>query len=620
MIRRYLIHFILFLGVFFSAFTLNAATVLNAEWKDVIRGNCSDQNSGWWSSSEAIRIAENVLLYQREIGGWPKNTKMQLILSQEEKDALIEDKPRNRDCTIDNGAVDYELTYLSKVYKAISDEEMKAKIKAGFQLGVQYLLKAQYDNGGWPQFYPYRGGYSNYITYNDDAMINVMEILEHIYTSDNTFSIQVADSTKTQAEQAFYKGIDCILKTQYAQDGVLTVWCAQHDEETLEPVMARSYELASLSGQESASILRFLMGLNNPSKAVRRAVYSGVKWYEDVKITGKRLEHYTNSDGLNDLRVVDDANASPLWARFYTLENNRPFFCDRDGIMKFSLAEIGYERRNGYSWYNTSGNSVASAAYSWFNKWSTTLLASPYQDQVVTTTDTIGVRAFANDISGKDFIRFELTVDTNTLYSYDNMLIDTVFSGLDTGMHSMFVKAVYAGNYVETDSAVFKVVRPIHKLTVYSGSGDGEYSYGSEVTITAKDPRAGEVFDKWIWFTDDTAYIENLYEPVTTVIIPDYDIKLKATFKENTAIEIKKSEYQLLVCYPNPVQSQLTVEISKDIMKLDIFNLTGERVKSMSVQGKKSVTINVEDLPEGNYIIKGFTKTLRTTTGRFSKQ
>ena len=26
-------------------------------------------------------------------------------------------------------------------------------------------------------------------------------------------------------------------------------------------------------------------------------------------------------------------------------------FVDRDGVPKFSLAEIGYERRNGYGWY-----------------------------------------------------------------------------------------------------------------------------------------------------------------------------------------------------------------------------------------------------------------------------
>jgi len=33
--------------------------------------------------------------------------------------------------------------------------------------GVDYLLDAQHDDGGWPQFYPIRKGYSEHITYND---------------------------------------------------------------------------------------------------------------------------------------------------------------------------------------------------------------------------------------------------------------------------------------------------------------------------------------------------------------------------------------------------------------------------------------------------------------------
>ena len=35
------------------------------------------------------------------------------------------------------------------------------------------------------------------------------------------------------------KGLDVIVKTQIRRDGVLTVWCAQHDETTLAPAWAR---------------------------------------------------------------------------------------------------------------------------------------------------------------------------------------------------------------------------------------------------------------------------------------------------------------------------------------------------------------------------------------------
>ena len=42
-----------------------------------------------------------------------------------------------------------------------------------------------------------------------------------------------------------------------------------------------------------------------------------------------------------------------MWARFSEIGTNRPIFSDRDGVAKHDLAEIGYERRNGYSWLGT---------------------------------------------------------------------------------------------------------------------------------------------------------------------------------------------------------------------------------------------------------------------------
>jgi PelA/Pel-15E family pectate lyase len=50
---------------------------------------------------------------------------------------------------------------------------------------------------------------------------------------------------------------------------------------------------------------------------------------------------------------VKDPAAAPLWARFYEIGTNRPLFSDRDGVKKYSLAEIGHERRNGYAWLGT---------------------------------------------------------------------------------------------------------------------------------------------------------------------------------------------------------------------------------------------------------------------------
>ena len=351
----------------------------------------------------------------------------------------------------------YELLYLSKVYKAITNDSLKNVIKSSFTMGILYYLKAQYANGGWPQFYPLKSGYYTHITYNDNAMVNVMNNLKHVYLKDTYYSIILSDSIANAAKIAFDKGVNCILKTQYTQKFKLTTWCAQHDEKTLLPANARNYELASLSGGESASIIKLLMSLSTQSKEIKRAIYSSVAWYDVVRIKGQRLESFTNSDGLSDKRVVLDATAADMWGRFYTLADNRPFFCDRDGIMKFSLAEIGYERRNGYSWYNTSGNDVMTAYNTWLPNYGSTILASPLPNASFANTDTIPVMAFANKTTGSTLKKFDLIIDNQVSQTFTTFTINTSLTGLQAGTHTLIVKSEYANGFIESDTCTIKI-------------------------------------------------------------------------------------------------------------------------------------------------------------------
>ena len=335
--------------------------VHNQSWNNIIHQNKDD----WFKTNEAKEIAENVLLYQREIGGWPKNIQMQNPLSEAEKQHLKALKSSTKEITTDNGATIQEMLFLSKMYAQTKDK----KYENAFLKGLDYLLAAQYENGGWPQFYPLKKGYYTHITYNDDSMVNILNLLKEIKNNTNFFAIKPADDILKKIEIAFQKGIDCILKTQYKQNGILTVWCAQHDENTLLPAKARAYELPSLSGAESAEIVMLLMSIENPSKEIINAVESAVSWFEKVKITGlKEVKTYNEKGKIIDKKMIPDENAPAIWARFSELEDNTPFFCDRDGIKKATLAEIGSERRNGYAWYKTTPQKVLNKYPKWKEK------------------------------------------------------------------------------------------------------------------------------------------------------------------------------------------------------------------------------------------------------------
>jgi PelA/Pel-15E family pectate lyase len=203
-------------------------------------------------------------------------------------------------------------------------------------------------------------------------MINVLRLLREIARGQGEFAF-VDAAHRQRATAAIDQGVDCILQCQVKAGGQPAAWCAQHDEQTLAPAPARAYELVSLSGSESVGIVKFLMEIETPSPEVRQAIKAAVTWFEKVKIMGLR-EEWRNAPGAlkgKDKVMVPDPAAGPLWARFYELETNRPFFCGRDGVKKYSLAEIEYERRNGYAWYVGGAATLLAKDYpAWQARWS----------------------------------------------------------------------------------------------------------------------------------------------------------------------------------------------------------------------------------------------------------
>lgn len=336
---------------------------LNLKWQ-VVATKMPDE---WYASNEARMAADSVLKYQTPIGGWPKNCDFHRGGVKQEEWASI--KESGIGATIDNSATTTEMRFLAKVYSKNKDE----RYLNAFNKGLDFIFQSQYANGGWPQFYPVRKGftsYSGHITYNDGAMVNVMNLLKSIFENSKNFaSLKISDALKLKAHTSFDKGIKCILNTQIIVIGKPTVWCAQHDEITLKPANARAYELASFSGAESVGITQLLMEVDNPTKEIINAVNGAVKWFKENKIEGIKLSTITNSDGLSDKLVVEDKNAPAIWARFYDLETGKPYFCDRDGIKRKTFAEMGYNRRNGYSWYTYAPDKLLLTYPEWSKKW-----------------------------------------------------------------------------------------------------------------------------------------------------------------------------------------------------------------------------------------------------------
>jgi PelA/Pel-15E family pectate lyase len=310
-----------------------------------------DQNK--YTSNEITNIADNILLFQKSNGGWPKNYDMQAILTKEQRE-FVTNNHNELNTTFDNGATHSHINYLAKAHAQIGDK----RYRDGCIRGIDFVLAAQYQNGGWPQFYPDTSGYRKYITFNDGAMIGIMRTLQKIILHSPEFAF-VGIEQYEKCKKAFEHGIECILKCQIVQRGTLSAWCQQHDNRDFQPRNARTFEPASVCSMESVDIVKFLMSIDKPNDEIINAVRSAIKWFERVNIIGIRqkiikapLETYQYHKADFDKIVVSDPKAPPIWTRFYELGTNRPLFCNRDGKVVYSLAEVERERRTGYGWYN----------------------------------------------------------------------------------------------------------------------------------------------------------------------------------------------------------------------------------------------------------------------------
>jgi PelA/Pel-15E family pectate lyase len=240
--------------------------------------------------------------------------------------------------TFDNDATTDELNFLARVYRAQGGD----RYRDAFLRGLHYILEAQYPNGCWPQVYPLQGGYHDAATYNDEAMPNILWLLQDVARGELDF---VPEALRPRATSSLEQGIECVLASQVVVDGRRKVWGQQHDPLTLEPVDARAYEHASLTAGESVDVVEFLMQLESPGPRVVEAVHAAAAWFREVAIQGYDYQHP---------RLIEREGAGPIWARFYETGTNRPIFSNRDGVILYDWHELEPERRRGYAWYRTA--------------------------------------------------------------------------------------------------------------------------------------------------------------------------------------------------------------------------------------------------------------------------
>ncbi len=205
-------------------------------------------DAAYFGTPEAKHIADVIVSFQTPAGGWSKNMSFAGALrlpgqpyAANNLNAFPDpndfDKPKdpkwNYVGTLDNDTTNTQLRFLAKV-QALTPGKDGDGYRASLLKGINYLLAAQYPNGGWPQVYPLEGGYHDAITFNDNAVSETAETLTLVSEGKGDYAFVTADLRK-KAGKAAADALVCILKSQLVINGKKTAWAQQEDALTLQP-------------------------------------------------------------------------------------------------------------------------------------------------------------------------------------------------------------------------------------------------------------------------------------------------------------------------------------------------------------------------------------------------
>ena len=111
------------------------------------------------------------------------------------------------------------------------------------------------------------------------------------------------------------------------------------------------------------------MEISDPSPAVINSVQGAIDWLDKHRIKNTRWEIFTNKEGLKTGRLYPILKQETCGPAFMIRIQNCHLFAIATVLRKKTLEEIGYERRNGYSWYTTGPQEVIDKYPDWKAKW-----------------------------------------------------------------------------------------------------------------------------------------------------------------------------------------------------------------------------------------------------------
>ena len=215
--------------------------------------------------------------------------------------------------------------YILRLYLEKNDPSYKISLDKA----IDFVLKSQYPNGGWPQRYPlsyehpYMGfpDYSSFITLNDGVMAGIIDFLIKCYTT----------LGERRLLDPIYRGMHCIQLIQY--ESPIAGWGLQYTPIDLKLATARPFEPAALASNGTKDGIEMLLRFYRLTgdKRFLEKVPAAIDFLEKIKLDEQTIK-------LSGKTVKPGDILCPTFIDPQTLE---PFFMKRVGE---SLKTGGYAK------------------------------------------------------------------------------------------------------------------------------------------------------------------------------------------------------------------------------------------------------------------------------------
>ncbi|WP_308991044.1 pectate lyase [Mariniflexile litorale] len=219
-------------------------------------------------------------------------------------------------------------------------EKMDPTYKPALDKAIDFILKSQYINGGWPQRYPLKydfnkqgfPDYSSFYTFNDDVIWENINFLMQCYL--------------VLGQERFLDPISRGMKFYKISQASCGAW-GQQVNMKMEATSARTYEPAAfLPGAtcENALLLIKFYRLTG-DKQFLEGIPKAIKWLEEVKLPIDKIEGHRTHPTFVDIKTnkpiyVHRKGSNAKYGRYYVDEDDKNLLSHYYGKGFVNLQEL----------------------------------------------------------------------------------------------------------------------------------------------------------------------------------------------------------------------------------------------------------------------------------------